>query len=96
MRNRFIDGVRQDKWTVQDVDGQSAAKLSTNPAQQWGLYYSDVLREIDRLSPATREAVALCWFAGLSHQDAAKILGWPLGTLKARVRRAREALSQTL
>lgn len=96
MRNRFIDGVRADKWTVEDVDGQSAAKQSSNPSQQWRLHYSDLLRAIDLLSPSTGEVVALCWFGGLTHQDAAKVLDWPLGTVKARIRRAKEFLTQTL
>jgi len=96
MRNRFIDSLRQEKWTIQDVDGQSAAKLASNPSQQWSLQYSDLVREIGRLPLVLQEAVVLCWFGGLSHEDAAVVLNWPLGTLKARVRRARDALTQVL
>lgn len=96
MRNRFIDSLRQEKWTIQDVDGLSAAKLASNPSQQWSLQYSDLVREIGRLPLVLQEAVVLCWFGGLSHEDAAAVLNWPLGTLKARVRRARDALTQVL
>jgi RNA polymerase sigma-70 factor (ECF subfamily) len=96
MRNRSVDLYRQDHRIVEDVEGQRAAKLVTNPGQEWSLHYADLLREIDRLSPVSREAVALCWFGGLSHQDAAKVLNWPLGTLKARIKRARDALTQVM
>ena len=40
--------------------------------------------EIGRLSEALRAAVVLCDLQGLSHQAAARLLGWPVGTVKSR------------
>ncbi len=52
--------------------------------------------EIDRLSLAERSAVTLCDLEGLSHQEAADQLGWPLGTVKSRVARGRDRLRARL
>ena len=48
--------------------------------------------EIDRLTLAERSAILLCDLEGLSHQEAADQLGWPLGTVKSRVLRGRDRL----
>jgi len=52
--------------------------------------------EIDRLSTPERSAITLCDLEGLTHQQAADQLGWPLGTVKARVSRARDRLRSRL
>ena len=48
--------------------------------------------EIDRLSRAERSAITLCDLEGLTHQEAADQLGWPLGTVKSRLTRGRDRL----
>ena len=48
--------------------------------------------ELGRLSLAERSAILLCDLEGLSHQEAADQLGWPLGTVKSRVNRGRDRL----
>ncbi len=48
--------------------------------------------EVDRLPPAERTAVALCYLGGMTHQEAAEHLGWPVGTVKGRLARARDRL----
>jgi RNA polymerase sigma factor (sigma-70 family) len=52
--------------------------------------------ELQRLPATSRDALVLCHLEGLSNSEAAQRLGWPLGTLKGRVQRAREALRQRL
>ncbi len=52
--------------------------------------------EIDRLSTPEKSAITLCDLEGLTHQEAADQLGWPLGTVKARVSRGRERLRSRL
>ena len=52
--------------------------------------------ELDRLPLAERSALLLCDLEGLSHQEAADQLGWPLGTVKSRVNRGRERLRSRL
>jgi len=43
-----------------------------------------------------RDAVILAFFQGLSHQEIATCLHTPLGTIKARIRRALQTLRQQL
>jgi RNA polymerase sigma factor (sigma-70 family) len=49
-------------------------------------------QEIDRLAERYRLPVILCDLEGLSHDRAARHLGWPVGTVKSRLMRARELL----
>jgi RNA polymerase sigma-70 factor (ECF subfamily) len=96
LRNRFIDELRKNSRTIADVDGEAAGRLSTPPEQLWRLQYADLLRAIDKLSPAVRDALMLVMGSGLSHEEAAAILCCPLGTLKSRIRRARVQLMAAL
>jgi RNA polymerase sigma factor (sigma-70 family) len=48
--------------------------------------------EIDRLPEKYRVAVIVCDMEGLSHEKAARQLGWPVGTVKSRLARARQLL----
>ena len=48
--------------------------------------------EIDRLPERCRVPVVLCDLQGLTHEQAARHLGWPVGTVKSRLARARELL----
>jgi RNA polymerase sigma-70 factor (ECF subfamily) len=51
---------------------------------------------LDQLPQPQRQAVALVFLKECSHQEAADILGIPIGTLKSRVRLGLARLSQTL
>ena len=53
-------------------------------------------QEIDRLPDKYRAPIALCYFEGLSYEDAARQLGWPLGTVGSRLARARDLLRSRL
>ena len=48
--------------------------------------------EIDRLPERYRVPVVICDLQGLSHEKAARHLGWPVGTVKSRLAKARELL----
>jgi RNA polymerase sigma-70 factor (ECF subfamily) len=52
--------------------------------------------EISRLPERYRRPVVLCYFEGLTHEEAARQLGWPMGTLGVRLMRAREQLRARL
>lgn len=56
----------------------------------------DLDRALATLSEAQRHALLLCYGADLSHAEAAQVLGWPLGTLKTQVLRAKARLRTQL
>lgn len=56
----------------------------------------DLDRAFAVLRPEERAALALAYGEDLSHEEAAAILGWPLGTLKTHVARGKEKLRRHL
>lgn len=56
----------------------------------------DVERAIDALSEPQRLAIVHCFVLDLGHEEAARVLGWPLGTLKSHVSRAKLRLGERL
>ncbi|HTU91848.1 MAG TPA: sigma-70 family RNA polymerase sigma factor [Gemmataceae bacterium] len=61
-----------------------------------GLVWREVCQALDeelqRLPERLRSPLLLCYLAGLSRDEAAKKLGWSLGTLKRRLEEGRKAL----
>jgi RNA polymerase sigma factor (sigma-70 family) len=53
---------------------------------------SVVQEEVGRLPSRQRAVVVLCDLEGLTHEEAARRLRWPVGTIKSRLFRARERL----
>ena len=56
----------------------------------------DVLRAMSSLKEEERAAIALCFQQGLTHDEAARVLDMPLGTLKSHVARGKEKLKTML
>ena len=52
--------------------------------------------ELARLPTKYRAPVVLCYLEGLTHEEASRQLGWPLGSVKGRLARAREILKGRL
>ena len=64
------------------------AKSAPDAVDSW----PELHAEIARLPDTHRVPILLCYFEGLTHEQAAGRLGWPIGTVKTRLARARERL----
>jgi RNA polymerase sigma factor (sigma-70 family) len=55
-----------------------------------------IREELDRIPDSYRQALTLCYLEGLTHQEAASRLGWPVGTVKVRLVRGRRLMRERL
>jgi len=56
----------------------------------------DLERALARLSEAERAAIVQCYHNDLSHEEAAYVLGWPVGTVKTHILRGKRKLRSAL
>jgi len=94
-RNQFHTSYRRRRREVEDPEGIYASKLATAPAQNGNLHVQDLRTALIKLPVEQREAVLLV-AAGVSYEEAAQICGTAIGTIKSRVNRARNRLSELL
>ena len=65
-------------------------EASTNFDARWrSLYFA-----VQALPMQQRQVVDLAYYKGLSQSEISEVLGWPLGTVKTRLRAAMQALRQ--
>lgn len=76
-----------------DLEGQTGAVVaSEKDLQAWVAEREQVRQALARLPADQRRVVALRYGADLTEVDIAQVLGWPVGTVKSRLNRARERL----
>jgi RNA polymerase sigma-70 factor (ECF subfamily) len=56
----------------------------------------DLARAMDGLTEGERNAILQCYYNDLSHEEAAYVLGMPLGTVKTNILRAKEKMRAKL
>jgi RNA polymerase sigma factor (sigma-70 family) len=62
----------------------------------WAELHAVLDDELGRLPPKHRAPLVLCYLEGKTHEEAARLLGCPVGTVHSRANRAREMLRKRL
>ncbi len=96
LRNIYYSEYRKRRREVADPDGNFAANLATAPAQSGHMDLLDFRAALQQLPSDQREALILIGASGLSYEEAAGICGCAIGTMKSRVNRARNRLTEML
>ncbi len=96
LRNEFYTQLRKRKREVEDADGVYSNSVSVQGNQQSHLELADLTLALAKLPEDQREAVVLVGASGFSYEEAAEICGCAVGTVKSRVSRARERLTELL
>ena len=91
LRNTFFTHYRKSQREELDED-QAAMNASVPATQLTHLEFDDMRTAMMRLSPDHREALLLITAEGFSYEDAARVCGCAVGTMKSRVNRARSRL----
>lgn len=94
LRRRVADSLRRGKrpWLAGDESVLESGTEDADPIEQG---YTDEMQEaLQQLSPELRETLLLVVVSDLTHQEAADVLGVPLGTVLSRVSRARQRLRE--
>src|SRR4029450_4940987 len=66
------------------------------PDPSWREAVAALHEELDRLPDRHRLPLLLCYLEGLSRDQAARRLGWTVGSVKGRLERGRELLRRRL
>jgi RNA polymerase sigma factor (sigma-70 family) len=73
--------------------GRAAAAIEPDGPDDLGRVLHE---EIGRLPAPFRAPIVLCYLEGLTHDQAAHQLGWPVGTVRSRLARGRDRLRRRL
>lgn len=92
--NCFREGARRRKELV-GID-ETQLEAEQDPQTVDAALRQDLMHALKLLPLHERTAVLLCCQNGLSHDEAARVLDIPLGTVKTNVLRGREKLKKTL
>ena len=96
MRNRFYSDLRTQRRRPASIDSDMAPMLTAVDNPEATLALKELSSALFKLSPQSREALVLVGAGGFSYEEAVALCGCSVGTLKARVSRARKHLSEKL
>ncbi len=108
VRNKCLDALRKQTRLREDefisegdaLDRAPTPMPGTAPSALDALSIASESLHIDvcmnALSAAQRQALALCYYQGLTHSEAAAQMGSPIGSVKAWVRRGLDKLKECL
>jgi len=97
MHNQYVNMVRRairEEATVDIEQLSSSLAATTDPTASRQL--RELERALGRLPGEQREVILLVGLEGLSYETAAQILGVPVGTVRSRLSRGRDALRRLM
>ena len=98
LRNLHYNERQRSRRQVDQGDDGTALEIATalSGGQEASLDFRDFHRAFWALEEMHREVLMLVGSSGLSYEDAAKICGCSVGTIKSRVSRGRRALREKM
>ena len=96
LRNLFHTEFRRRRREVEDPDGLMASRLAVLPNQSGRVEFEELRSALAKLPHDQREALLLVSAEGFSYEEAARITGAQLGTIKSRVNPARTRLAELM
>lgn len=96
LRNQFYSEARRARFTGEYDQDMAERTLCGFGNQEHAVELADVLRALETLPSANREALILAAVGDLAYEEIAEICGIALGTVKSRICRARMMLVAAL
>ena len=96
LRNTYYTNVLRRRREVRDEQGEYASTLKAPPTQDWSVAMRSLQTALLQLPDEHREALILVGAGGMAYEEVANIVGCPVGTVKSRVRRARDELESII
>ena len=93
MRNAFYTQIKKTSREPVGVIRCVSDKRSAPASQEWTIHAKEVETAIHNLPAHQREVLVLITIEGMSYEDAARVCGCNIGTVKSRLNRARARLS---
>lgn len=95
LHNLFVSAVRRPVREYQ-LPLNPEVPDSSHMRQESYMEFRALSQAMDRLPPEQREAVVLVALEGMTYEEVAQILRVPVGTVRSRLSRGREALRQAV
>jgi RNA polymerase sigma-70 factor, ECF subfamily len=93
---QFVSDYRRGRRRGTEVSVEAAGALTQAPRQERHLECEEVADALERLPAEQRATVVLVALEDLPYDEAASVLGVPVGTVRSRLSRGRDALRSML
>lgn len=95
-RNLHVSALRQGQRRGAHVELDEATTPSTAAQQESGMEMQDILTALDQLPEEQKSLLLLIGVEDFSYDDAARVMGVPMGTVMSRLSRGRQRLRALL
>jgi RNA polymerase sigma-70 factor (ECF subfamily) len=96
LRNVYLSQLRRKRFTGEWDERVAERKLVAAADQDQRIHIEDAERALARIPRSQREALILVGAQDLTYEEAAEVSKVPVGTVKSRVARGRQALTREL